>query len=131
MPKLLFLFDFQNATKVDVRFHLESASWLSDDVKSIVKEKYANQLTKDGFMVVKSDRTRSRQLNQADALQKLRHAIWAAVDDVTTYLERTQIDDVEAEKLRKAKLKAVRERVREKRHKSQIKQDRRGGPADF
>lgn len=111
-------------TKVDVRFKLDSASWLSDDVKSIVREKYAGQLTKDGYLVIKSDRTRSRQLNQADALQKLRHFIWAAVDEVRTYLETTQIDQVEMEKIRKSQLKATRERIREKRIRSQTKQNR-------
>ena len=77
--------------------------------------KHANQLTKDGFLIVKSDRTRSRQLNQADTLQKLRHFIWASVDEVRTYLERSQVDQVEQEKLVKAQQKAARERIRRKR----------------
>ena len=117
---------FQNKTKVDIRFHLESASWLTPDVKEILKMKYPNQLTKEGFLVVKSDRTRSRLLNQADALQKLRHFIWAAIDDVRTYLERTQIDQVEMEKQIKAQEKASRERLKAKRTKSMYKDDRKG-----
>merc|ERR1711976_191199 len=116
----------KNKTKVDIRFHLESASWLTPDVKEILKMKYPNQLTKDGFLVVKSDRTRSRLLNQADALQKLRHFIWAAIDDVRTYLERTQIDQVEMEKQIKAQEKASRERLKAKRTKSMYKDDRKG-----
>ena len=40
------------------RFHVESATWLSPEIKSKVLEKYSSQLTKDGWMVVKSDRTR-------------------------------------------------------------------------
>ena len=123
---LYLLISFQNKTKVDIRFHLESASWLTPDVKEILKMKYPNQLTKDGFLVVKSDRTRSRLLNQADALQKLRHFIWAAIDDVRTYLERTQIDQVEMEKQIKAQEKASRERLKAKRTKSMYKNDRKG-----
>merc|ERR1712062_756283 len=102
-----------------------------DDVKSIIKMNHLGQLTKDGYLIVKSDRTRSRQLNQADALQKLRHFIWASVDQVRTYLERSQIDQVEQEKLIKAQQKAARERIKNKRIRSQQKQDRRPSLPDF
>jgi len=115
----------KNSTKVELRFHLDSASWLGDDVKSIIKMNHLGQLTKDGYLVVKSDRTRSRQLNQADTLQKLRHFIWAAVDQVKTYLERTQISEVEAEKKFKAQQKAARQRVKEKRDGSMLRNHRR------
>ena len=40
------------------RFHVENATWLSSGVKTKILEKYGSQLTKDGWMVVKSDRTR-------------------------------------------------------------------------
>ena len=91
--------------------------------------KHYNQLTKDGFLVVKSDRTRSRQLNQADTLQKLRHFIWASVDEVKTYLEKSQIDQVEQEKMVKAQQKAARERVKRKRVGSQLRNNKR--PSDI
>lgn len=113
----MFLF-FQSLTKVNLKFHLDSASWLSQDVKEIIKMKHSNQLTKEGCLVVKSDRTRSRQLNQADALQKLRHFVWASVDEVRNYLEKSQMSQVEEEKLIKAQQKAARERLKSKRHNS-------------
>jgi len=119
----------KNLTKVDLRFHLESASWLTDDVKNILKMMHVNQITKEGYLIVKSDRTRSRQLNQADALQKLRQFIWASVDEVRTYLERSQVTQVEQEKLLKAEQRAARERVKSKRIYSQQKQARK--PSDF
>jgi peptidyl-tRNA hydrolase ICT1 len=34
-----------------------------------------NQLSKEGFFIIKSDRTRSQQLNLADTLDKLRDLI--------------------------------------------------------
>ena len=46
----------KNETKVDIRFHLDSANWLSEEVKAKVKEKMPHELTKDGLIVVKSDR---------------------------------------------------------------------------
>ena len=90
---------------------------------------HVNQITKEGYLIVKSDRTRSRQLNQADALQKLRQFIWASVDEVRTYLERSQVTQVEQEKRLKAEQRAARERVKSKRIYSQQKQARK--PSDF
>ena len=121
----IYVFIFQSSTKVDLRFHLESASWLSQDVKDILKTMHSNQITKDGFLVVKSDRTRSQLLNQADALQKLRHFIWASVDHVRTYLERSIVDQVEEEKIIKAQQKAARERIKNKRIRSEQKQNKK------
>jgi peptidyl-tRNA hydrolase ICT1 len=129
MTQSKLIYFFQNLTKVDLRFHLESASWLTDDVKNILKMMHVNQITKEGYLIVKSDRTRSRQLNQADALQKLRQFIWASVDEVRTYLERSQVTQVEEEKLLKAEQRAARERVKSKRIYSQHKQARK--PSDF
>jgi peptidyl-tRNA hydrolase ICT1 len=102
---------------------------LTDDVKNILKMMHVNQITKEGYLIVKSDRTRSRQLNQADALQKLRQFIWTSVDEVRTYLERSQVTQVEHEKLLKAEQRAARERVKSKRIYSQQKQARK--PSDF
>ena len=98
-------------------------------MKNILKMMHVNQITKEGYLIVKSDRTRSRQLNQADALQKLRQFIWASVDEVRTYLERSQVTQVEQEKLLKAEQRAARERVKSKRIYSQQKQARK--PSDF
>merc|ERR1712037_1024698 len=103
----------KNETRVDIRFHLDSANWLSDEVKAKVKEKISHELTKDGLLVVKSDRTRSKMLNQADALRKLRDRIWSCLEP-----------EEELERRRKASLRAARERVKEKRNRSLIKRDR-------
>ena len=54
----------KSATKVEARFKLDSASWLNAETKDILKEKWKGQLTKEGYFVVKSERTRSQQLNQ-------------------------------------------------------------------
>jgi peptidyl-tRNA hydrolase ICT1 len=40
------------ATKVELRFHLDSATWLSQDIKEKFREKHP--ITKDGFFIVKS-----------------------------------------------------------------------------
>ena len=43
-----------SATKVTVQFHLDSVTWLSDQVKQILKVKLEPELTKDGFLLAKS-----------------------------------------------------------------------------
>ncbi len=58
----------------------------------------------------RSDRTRSQTLNQADALRKLRDAIWSSLE---TSVELTE--DEQLEVARKARLKAGRQRLRETR----------------
>lgn len=45
----------------------------------MVKE--AGRLTKDGYLTVTSEKTRRRELNQADAVDKLRCMVQAADDD--------------------------------------------------
>ena len=54
----------KSSTKVEAKFNLDNATWLNKDTKAILREKWKGQLTKDGFFVVKSERTRSQLLNQ-------------------------------------------------------------------
>merc|ERR1712059_148627 len=110
------------STKVDLRFHLESATWLSEEVKGVLKDKFQRELTKDGWLIVKSDRTRSQLLNQADALEKLRANIRQALIP-----PKPALSVEEKEKMRKGKLKASRERLHTKRVRSDVKEGR-GGP---
>ena len=87
-----------------IRFHVESASWLSPETKAAVSKHL--ELSRDGWLIVKSDRTESRTLNMADALEKLRVNIRKAENPVTdTFMLK------ENEMSRKAKLKAARERL--------------------
>ncbi|XP_076763792.1 large ribosomal subunit protein mL62 [Xylocopa sonorina] len=106
-------------SKVDVRFNLQNATWLEEDVKSKLFEKHKNRMTKDGYLVIKSEVTRSQQLNLADALRKLREMIWEAVKPPSEIPAET------LELKRKQHLAAARKRLFEKRRKSEMKQARR------
>ncbi|KAF7271729.1 hypothetical protein GWI33_015438 [Rhynchophorus ferrugineus] len=96
-------------TKVDVRFHLQSATWLSDEVKSKITEKFGSKLTKEGHLIFRSDVTRSQQLNLADCLQKLRQCI------ITSLQVKPEPSPESEEKKRKAIEKANRMRLAMKR----------------
>ncbi|XP_076246125.1 large ribosomal subunit protein mL62 [Calliopsis andreniformis] len=112
-------------TKVDVRFNVKNATWLAEDVKEKIIEQYKNKLNKDGCLIVKSELTRSQQLNLADALQKLRAMIREVIKPPVEVSPETE------EMKRKQKLKAARQRLFEKRQHSYIKQSRKPNPADF
>ena len=63
------------STKAEIRFHLASAEWIPEPVRAKLAQRVKNQLSKEGYFIVKSDRTRSQQLNLADTLDKLRDLI--------------------------------------------------------
>lgn len=107
-------------TKVDLRFHLQSADWLSEEIRSKLAAKLENRLTKDGFVVFKSDLTRSQQLNLADCLEKARTSIRSVCQEAEPLSEETQ------EKIRRKREKAARERLYMKRERSQVKNERQG-----
>ncbi|XP_053694918.1 peptidyl-tRNA hydrolase ICT1, mitochondrial [Sabethes cyaneus] len=108
------------STKVDVRFHLESADWLSEYVRKRLSELQKNRITKEGYLVIKSELTRSQQMNMADVLEKLRTFIRDAEKPQSVELSPETV-----EKLRRRHERAIRERLAIKRNRSQTKQDRR------
>lgn len=85
---------------------------------------YKNKLSKEGYLIIKSELTRSQQLNLADALRKLRETIWEA----TKPPPETSPETLELK--RKQELKAARKRLFEKRKHSMIKQFKKA-PMDF
>ena len=83
---------------------MSSADWLSQEIKDKINSSLGRELTRSGWLVVKSDRTTSRTLNMADALEKLRSNIRLAEEQTQESFEELKLE-VE----RKAKLKAARE----------------------
>lgn len=68
-------------TSVEVRFHVPTASWISDAVKEKLLKREADRISKDGYFIIKSDKTRLQLMNQADCLDRIRTTIFDAVDD--------------------------------------------------
>lgn len=105
-------------TKVDVRFHVESAEWLSKDLRAKILDMHKTRVSKEGFLVVRSDKTRSQQINLADAMERLRELIRKA-----EFVPPEPSPETE-EMIRRRKAKANRERLIEKRMKSVTKAQR-------
>nr|CAG4644470.1 EOG090X0JCO [Lepidurus arcticus] len=107
------------STKVDLRFHLETADWIPDGTRPLLAKRAGNQINKDGFLVIKSDRTRSQQLNLADCLDKVRKIIYSA--EAST----PELPTAAALELgRRRQEKAARQRLQQKRMQSITKQGR-------
>ncbi|KAF7138724.1 hypothetical protein RHSIM_Rhsim07G0101400 [Rhododendron simsii] len=65
-------------TKVDMRFNVKNAYWLSERVRDRILQMEKNRINKDGELVISSTKTRTQKGNIEDALQKLQEIIDAA-----------------------------------------------------
>ncbi|KAJ8727825.1 hypothetical protein PYW08_016210 [Mythimna loreyi] len=99
-------------TKVDLRFKPSEADWLHPDIRTKLVELHGNKLTKDGYLIIRSDSTRSQQLNLADCMQKLRNMIRDAA------VTKREPAPETVERIRQRQLKAARMRVAIKREES-------------
>lgn len=66
-------------TKVDMRFNVKDAHWLSNRVKERIMQVEKNRINKDGEIVISSTKTRTQKGNIEDALGKLQ----AIIDDAS------------------------------------------------
>ncbi|XP_077297418.1 large ribosomal subunit protein mL62 [Arctopsyche grandis] len=99
-------------TKVDLRFNVADADWLDASLREKILEKNRTSITKEGFLVIRSELTRSQQLNLADCMLKLRNIIRNADAPPPKMSKETP------EMLRRRAEKAARERLYEKREAS-------------
>ncbi|XP_075505777.1 uncharacterized protein LOC142542827 isoform X1 [Primulina tabacum] len=58
-------------TKVDMRFNVKNADWLSERVRERIMQMEKNRINKDGEIVISSTKTRTQKGNTEDALAKL------------------------------------------------------------
>ncbi|XP_020548683.1 peptidyl-tRNA hydrolase ICT1, mitochondrial-like isoform X2 [Sesamum indicum] len=65
-------------TKVDMRFNVKNAHWLSERVRERIMQMEKNRINKDGEIVISSTKTRTQKGNIEDALGKLQGIIDAA-----------------------------------------------------
>ena len=87
-----------------------------------MSEKLSNHINKEGFLVVKSDKTRSQAANQEDALRKMGEMISSAVRP-----PEPRFTEEELARIKKGKVRANKERLNNKKFRGDTKRDR-GGP---
>jgi ribosome-associated protein len=107
----------QNVNKVETMvegsFHVASSEILTDEQKEIILEKLANKITKDGFLLVKSQKDRSQLANKENVIIKINLLITNAL------IKRKKRKPTRPSKASKAK------RIKLKKEKGTIKAGRK------
>jgi peptidyl-tRNA hydrolase ICT1 len=69
-------------TKVDLRFHVDSADWIPDEVKKRLKELFPSKINKQGELVIQSSVYRTQAENIEDAIERLKEHLTVAYEPV-------------------------------------------------
>lgn len=104
----------KTASKVELRFHVDNSALLTEEEKTLLKSKLANQLTNESELIVTAQTERSQLRNKEIAVRKFYRLLEKA------------FDQPKKRKPGKPSLSAVRERLQEKRQHSEKKSQRRG-----
>ena len=102
------------SSKVDLRWNIEASAVLRAEDRVWLLQKLRSKLTTDGTLIVTSTLTRDQIKNRNDAEGKLALIVRAALERPKT------------RKATKVSKGAKRRRVADKRHKSEVKKNRRG-----
>ncbi|KAG9267745.1 peptidyl-tRNA hydrolase ICT1, mitochondrial isoform X1 [Astyanax mexicanus] len=86
------------STKAEVRFHVQTASWIPEEVRNEIILKNKTRINKAGELIVTSEMSRSQQRNLEDCLQKITEMITEASqrppepseDDIALWAKRLE-----------------------------------------
>ena len=101
------------ASKVELRWNPTTSAALGNDDRAWLLERLANRLTTEGELIVTSTLTRDQLKNRDDAMSKL------------TLIVRAALDRPKARRATKPTRSSKRRRVEGKRHRAEIKRNRR------
>ncbi len=101
-------------TKVELRFHLDSANWIPREVRDRLKTNESNRINNEGYFAITCQENRTQVQNRKEAIKKLQ-------DILKSSWERPKV-----RKLRKGLTRQAKENRRENKKKiSQKKENRR------
>ena len=66
------------STKVELRFQMDEASWIPEEVRNRIREQQPNRINKEGYFSLSSQEHRTQIGNRKDAMEKLKEIILAA-----------------------------------------------------
>ncbi len=114
----------QNVNKVETMvegwFHVDSSTILTDNQKEIIKEKLANKITNDGYLLVKSRTERSQLGNKDQVIIKILLLINNALIKIK---KRKPTKPSKASKLKRIKAKKEKGFIKQGRKKINISDD--------
>lgn len=99
-------------SKIELRFHIQNSSILSDPQKEILLSKLGSRISAEGFLIMVSQQDRSQLVNKEDAIRK-----------VYELMEKA-LRPVKPRKRTRPTRSSVEKRLTEKKIKSDIKQNR-------
>ena len=99
-------------TKVSVSFHLATADWLPEETRSKLAELHKSSINKDGFLTIRSDKTRAQTLNVADCMDRLRCYISEAEQPPGPELLSLETIEMKRQQLERAAAERLREKCR-------------------
>ena len=100
-------------TKVEIRFHLDTATWIPHEVRQRLKSNESNRINSQGYMTITSQEYRTQLQNRKDAIKKLQDILkvsWA----------RPKV-----RKMRKGLSKKAKENRRENKKRNSMKKESR------
>ncbi|KAM8796974.1 large ribosomal subunit protein mL62 [Eudromia elegans] len=106
-------------SKAEVRFHLASADWIPEDVRQKMALMHRKKINRAGELIVNSEESRYQMRNLAICLEKIRGLVTEATEKPKVVSKETSQQLIERVE------KMNRERLRQKRIHSSIKQSRR------
>ncbi|CAF1148237.1 unnamed protein product [Adineta ricciae] len=115
----------KSLTGVEIRFHVESATWIPASIKPRFRDMNHTRINRDGYFIIFSDETRHSLLNQAHCLDRIRALIREAS------LVPKGLSDEERKTIEQRKKAASQERVIRKRIQSMHKQERKPSSTDL
>ena len=62
-------------TKAEIRFHIQSADWIPNEVKQRLIEYQGNKINKDGELLITSQEHRTQGKNKDDCISKLQYML--------------------------------------------------------
>ncbi|KAI3453574.1 hypothetical protein Pfo_010237 [Paulownia fortunei] len=118
-------------TKVDMRFNVKNANWLSERVRERIMQMEKNRINKDGEIVISSTKTRTQKSNVEDALAKLQvftcqKKKLQAIIDAASYVPPPPSEET-VKKIAKLSALGEQKRLDKKKAQSQKKALRRSG----
>ncbi|NWX55857.1 ICT1 hydrolase, partial [Promerops cafer] len=106
-------------SKAEVRFHLASADWIPEAVRQKIALMHRNKINRAGELIVTSEESRYQMRNLAICLEKIRTMVTEAIEKPKVVSKET------TQKLIERVEKMNRERLRQKKIHSTIKQSRK------
>jgi protein subunit release factor B len=107
-------------TKVEIRFHVPSCYWITEEVKKQLFELYPNKINNEGFFLITSQEHRTQDQNKKEAIKKLQEIIDIASVPKKERVIKPIVESVEEEEKR---IKEKKRRSETKRFRNNIKDD--------